>query len=150
MKPKARPPRPACPEEVAFLDLARTTDMLSRPLAQLLKTHDLSPPQYNILRILRGSPDGLNCREIGHRMISRDPDITRLLDRLEKRGLISRTRDHADRRVVWARITAAGLHLLAGLDQPILNTHRKLLGHLGLRRLQTLARLLEVCRAALR
>lgn len=149
MKPTARPRRNACPEEAAFLDLARTTDMLSRPLAQLLKADDLSPPQYNILRILRGSPDGLNCREIGNRMITRDPDITRLLDRLEKRGLIHRNRDTEDRRVVLARITAAGLHLLAGLDEPVRNMHRKLLGHLGPRRLQSLARLLEACRAGL-
>lgn len=148
MKAATRTRRSACPEEVAFLDLARTTDMLSRPLAQLLKTEDLSPPQYNILRILRGSPDGLNCREIGNRMITRDPDITRLLDRLEKRGLISRNRDSEDRRVVLARITAAGLHLLDGLDQPISDLHRKLLGHLGLPRLRTLARLLEACRSA--
>lgn len=147
MKPIARRPRrSACPEEDAYLDLARTTDILSRPLAQLLKAKDLSPAQYNILRILRGSPDGLNCSEVGDRMITRDPDITRLLDRLEKRGLISRNRGDKDRRVVLARITAAGLHLLAGLDDPISNMHRKLLGHLGPARLKALATLLAVCR----
>jgi len=72
--------RKTSPEEAAFLDLVRTADLLSRPTAQLLKTADLSPNQYNVLRILRGSPEGLTCGEIGNRMITRDPDITRLLD----------------------------------------------------------------------
>src|ERR1017187_2789976 len=91
------------PEEVAFLELCRTTDLLSRGLAVLLKTEDLSANQYNVLRILRGSPDGLPCGEIGNRMITRDPDITRLLDRLEKRELISRCRETKDRRMVIDR-----------------------------------------------
>src|SRR5271163_3552088 len=84
--------RAACPEEVAFLDVLRTCDLLSRRPAQVLKKEDLSATQYNVLRILRGSPDGLPCGEIADRMITRDPDITRLLDRLEKRGFISRSR----------------------------------------------------------
>ena len=74
---------PDYPEEVVFLDLLRTTDILSRALVAVLKTEDLSANQYNVLRILRGSPDGLPCSEIASRMITRDPDITRLLDRLE-------------------------------------------------------------------
>lgn len=135
-----------CPEEAAYLDLARTTEMLSRPLAQLLKTEDLSPAQYNVLRILRGSPDGLTCGEIGNRMITRDPDITRLLDRLERRDLISRCRDTQDRRVVLTRIAPDGLALLARLDEPVRETHRKMLGHVGPERLRALARLLEACR----
>src|ERR1700692_2517980 len=89
--------RAACPEEAAFLDLLRTCDLLSRRPAQLLKTEDLSATQYNVLRILRGSPEGLPCGEIASRMITRDPDVTRLLDRMEKRGLISRSRDNKDR-----------------------------------------------------
>src|SRR5580698_1451141 len=105
-------------EEAAYLDLLRTTDQLSRPVAQLLKTEDLSATQYNVLRILRGSPDGLACGEIGSRMITRDPDIARLLDRLEKRALISRSRESKDRRLVLARIEPEGLALLAGLDEP--------------------------------
>lgn len=137
----------ACPEEAAFLDLVRTTELLSRPAAQLLKTQDLSPAQYNVLRILRGSGDGLTCSEIGNRMVTRDPDITRLLDRLEKRVLIARNRNDRDRRVVLSRITEDGLDLLAGLDQPIRDLHRRLLGHLGAERLQILARLLEACRS---
>ena len=85
-------PREVCPEEDAYLDLLRTTELLSRGVAQVLKAEDLSSTQYNVLRILRGSPGGLACGEIGNRMITRDPDITRLLDRLEKRELISRCR----------------------------------------------------------
>src|SRR6266446_8485916 len=117
--------RPACPEEALFLDLLRTTDMLSRGLVRVLKTEDLSATQYNVLRILRGSPDGLPCGEIASRMITRDPDVTRLLDRMEKRGLISRFRDTKDRRTVIGKITAEGLKLLARLDEPIQEIHRK-------------------------
>src|SRR5277367_6656428 len=93
------------PEEAAFLDLLRTCDLLSRGPAQLLKSEELSSTQYNVLRILRGAPPGLPCGEIANRMITRDPDITRLLDRLEKRQLISRSREAKDRRTVMARIT---------------------------------------------
>ena len=84
--------REVCIEEAVYLELLRTTDMLSRGVAQLLKSHDLSATQYNVLRILRGAPDGLLCGEIANRMITRDPDVTRLLDRLEKRKLIERHR----------------------------------------------------------
>jgi DNA-binding MarR family transcriptional regulator len=136
----------ACPEEAAFLDLLRTCDLLSRRPAQVLKTEDLSPTQYNVLRILRGAPEGLPCGEIAHRMITRDPDVTRLLDRLEKRGLIARWRESKDRRVVLAGITTAGLKLLAQLDEPVQAVHRRQLGHLGKDRLQALAALLGVVR----
>lgn len=139
--------RPACPEEVAFLDLLRTCDLLSRGPAQVLKSEDLSATQYNVLRILRGSPAGLPCGEIANRMITRDPDITRLLDRLEKRELISRCRETKDRRMVMARITPGGLKLLARLDEPIEGAHRTQLGHLGKERLHALAELLGVARA---
>jgi DNA-binding MarR family transcriptional regulator len=138
--------RKVCPEEVVYIDLARTTDMLSRPVAHLLKGADLSQTQYNVLRILRGSPDGLTCGEIGDRMISRDPDITRLLDRLEKRNLISRCRETKDRRMVLARIAPDGLETLARLDGPVQDEHRKLLGHLGRERLRALTSLLAICR----
>jgi DNA-binding MarR family transcriptional regulator len=138
--------RAACPEEAAFLDLLRTCDLLSRGPAQVLKTEDLSATQYNVLRILRGSPEGLPCGEIGSRMITRDPDITRLLDRLEKRELISRSRKTKDRRMVMARITPEGLKLLARLDAPVEESHRKQLGHLGRERLRALAELLQACR----
>jgi len=137
----------ACPEEAAFLDLLRTCDLLSRGPAQLLRAEDLSATQYNVLRILRGARDGLPCGEIANRMITRDPDVTRLLDRLEKRGLIARWRESRDRRMVLARITPGGLKLLAHLDEPVQEVHRRQLGHLGKDRLRALAALLGVARA---
>ena len=121
--------------------------MLSRGLVRILKTEDLSATQYNVLRILRGSPDGLPCGEIASHMITRDPDITRLLDRLERRGLISRCRETKDRRMVMARITPDGLKLLARLDEPVGDAHRKQLGHLGRERLRALTELLHAARA---
>jgi len=138
--------RSACPEETAFLELLRTTDMLSRGLITVLKTEDLSPTHYNVLRILRGAVDGLPCGEIASRMITRDPDITRLLDRMEKRSLISRSRETKDRRMVMARITPQGLKLLARLDEPVQASHRRQLGHLGRDRLQALTGLLQAAR----
>ncbi|HEV3332827.1 MAG TPA: MarR family transcriptional regulator [Bryobacteraceae bacterium] len=134
-------------EEMTFLDLLRTTDALSRRLVLLLKTEDVSSTQYNVLRILRGAPDGLACGEIANRMITRDPDITRLLDRLEKRGLVARCRETGDRRMVLTRITREGLALLARLDQPVQEVHRRQLGHLGRERLRALAELLSDCRS---
>ena len=135
------------PEEAAFLDLLRTCDLLSRGPAQLLKSEDLSSTQYNVLRILRGAPAGLPCGEIANRMITRDPDITRLLDRLEKRQLISRCRETKDRRMVVARINPQGLKLLSRLDEPVQEMHRKQLGHLGGARLKKLQDLLAAARA---
>lgn len=148
VQPGSERRRADCPEEALFLDLLRTTDMLSRGLVGVLKTEDVSATQYNVLRILRGSPDGLPCGEIASRMITRDPDITRLLDRLEKRGLISRCRETKDRRMVLARITPDGLKLLARLDEPVEEAHRKQLGHLGRERLRALTELLRAARTA--
>jgi len=133
-------------EEAAYVDLVRTTERLSRPLAELLKTEELSSPQYNVLRILRGSPEGLTCGEIAARMITRDPDVTRLLDRLEKRGLVRRARQATDRRVVVTRIAPPGLEVLERLDAPVQEAHRRQLGHLGPARLRALAALLTACR----
>lgn len=133
-------------EETAFLDLLRTCDILSRKIVEVLKPADLSSTQYNVLRILRGAKDALPCGEIASRMITRDPDITRLLDRMEKRGLISRCRETKDRRMVLARITPEGLKLLAGLDGPVQEAHRAQLGHLGPERLRRLAQLLRAAR----
>ena len=135
------------PEEAAFLELVRTTDLLSRGLVRIMKTEDISSTQYNVLRILRGSPEGLACGEIASRMITRDPDITRLLDRLEKRELISRCRETKDRRTVMARITPGGLKVLARLDEPVQAAHRKQLGHLGRERLQALTELMNLARS---
>ena len=129
------------------MDLLRTTDLLSRGLVKVLKTEDLSSTQYNVLRILRGAPDGLPCGEIANRMITRDPDITRLLDRLERRGLIWRYRESQDRRMVMARIAPEGRKLLSRLDESVQDTHRKQLGHLGRGRLRVLAELLAAARS---
>ena len=139
--------RPGSREEAVFLDLLRTCDLLQRRPAQLFKREDVSATQYNVLRILRGSPEGLPCGEIAARMITRDPDVTRLLDRMEKRGLISRSRDINDRRTVIGRITPEGLELLARLDEPIQEIHRKQLGHLGRKQFGALTELLAAARA---
>jgi DNA-binding MarR family transcriptional regulator len=134
------------PEEVAHLEMMRTMEVLSHRFAQVLKAEDLSSTQYNVLRILRGAPEGLACGEIGNRMVTRDSDITRLLDRLEKRSLISRSRESKDRRTVWTRITSEGLSLLARLDEPVRAAHIERLGHLGTKRLNLLADLLRLAR----
>ncbi len=143
----SKPKLKECLEEEAYLELCRTTDLLSRRLGGLLKAEDLSANQYNILRILRGSPDGLPCGEIGNRMITRDPDITRLLDRLEKRELITRCRETKDRRMVMARIAPGGLKLLAELDEPVREAHAGQLAHLGRKRLWALMELLQEARS---
>jgi DNA-binding MarR family transcriptional regulator len=140
-------PRVPTLEEATFLEMLRTSDLLSRPLAALLKAEDLSSTQYNVLRILRGAGEAIPCSEIANRMITRDPDITRLLDRLDARGLVERSRDPEDRRTVLARVTSEGLALLARLDEPIQNEHRRLLGHLGRERLLALTELLRLSRS---
>lgn len=134
-------------EQEAFLNLLRTADALVRRQAVVLKRAGLSHPQYNVLRILRGAgPSGLACREVCERMITRDPDVTRLVDRLEVRGLVARGRDRKDRRVVTLRITAAGLRLLKSLDNAIAHLHVQHLGHLGAKQLHSLIHLLELAR----
>ncbi|HEX8361888.1 MAG TPA: MarR family transcriptional regulator [Longimicrobium sp.] len=134
-------------EEEAFLNLQRTTAQLSQAMTELLKEHDLTPTQYNVLRILRGAGTaGRTAGEIGERMITRDPDVTRLLDRLERRGLVERWRCTHDRRVVWTRITVAGLDAIAPLDEPVDELHVDLLKHMGDDRLRQLVELLEVAR----
>lgn len=147
MPSNPRSKRSSSAEEEAFLDLLRTSDRLSRGVALVLKGSGLSPTQYNVLRILRGAPGGLACGEIASRMITRDPDITRLMDRLEKRRLIRRWRAAKDRRTVLTRITPAGLALLAGLDGPVREAHRRQLGHLGRARLRELRGLLRAARS---
>jgi DNA-binding MarR family transcriptional regulator len=134
-------------EDEALVALQRTADRLHWRLSEMLKAHGLSPTQYNALRILRGAGDeGRACSEIAERMINRDPDITRLVDRLERRGLVARSREGRDRRVITTRITPAGLKLLESLDRPIEDFNRKMLGPLGELRLRTLIQLLEVAR----
>jgi DNA-binding MarR family transcriptional regulator len=126
------------------LSLLRTADLLARGAEEAIKPSGLSATQYNVLRILRGAgPEGLCCGEVAERMLTHDPDITRLLDRLEKRGLVRRARESEDRRVITVRITQEGLRILAKLDEPIEELHRRQLGHLGQRRLQRLIDLLK-------
>jgi DNA-binding MarR family transcriptional regulator len=137
-------------EEEAYLNLLRTADALSRGEEAVLKAASLSPNQYNALRILRGAgAAGVTCSELGSRLIERDPDVTRLIDKLEKRGLMQRTRDPRDRRIYRNVITRAGLDLLASLDGPIVAVHKQQMGHLGQERLATLIGLLEEARRPL-
>ncbi len=131
------------------MELVRTADRLSRGPDQILREYDLSPAPYNVLRILRGAPEGLLCGEIAARMITREPDITRLLDRLEKRGFLRRRRDEHDRRRVTVRITASGLDLLSRLEVPIRQLHRRQLGHLPRKQLQAFTDLLAAARCQL-
>lgn len=136
-------------EEEAYLNLLRTAEALRQGIAEVLRAHSLSPAQYNVLRILRGAgAGGLACREIGERMVTRDPDITRLLDRLEDRKLVTRARDPRDRRIIVTRITMAGLKTLRALDRPVARAHLDQLGHLGKRSLQAMIELLERAREA--
>jgi DNA-binding MarR family transcriptional regulator len=134
-------------EDEALVSLQRTADQLHWRLSEMLKAYGLSPTQYNALRILRGARDeGRACSEIAERMINRDPDITRLVDRLERRGLVARSREGRDRRVITTRITPAGLDLLESLDRPIEDFNRKMMGPLGEKQLRTLIQLLEAAR----
>ena len=134
-------------DEEAFLALQRTASLLMQALGRELKAHDLTPAQYNTLRILRGArPDSLTCGEIGERLVSPGPDVTRLLDRLEQHGLVERLRDAEDRRVVRARITGKGLALAMSLDEPVGRVLADLLGPLGETKLKTLLRLLDAAR----
>lgn len=134
-------------EEEVFVNLQRSADACMQRVHEALKPAGLSPTQYNVLRILRGAGEaGLPCGEIAARMITRDPDITRLLDRLEARGLVRRKRQKKDRRVIQVVITSAGFELLAGLDEPIRETHRRQFGHLSEEQLRTLIALLEEAR----
>jgi DNA-binding MarR family transcriptional regulator len=134
-------------EAQVFVSLLRTADTFTRGAEALLKPAGLSGTQYNILRILRGAGEGgLACREIGDRLISRDPDVTRLLDRMESRGWIARSREKKDRRVVKTRISAEGLKILRDLDEPVRELHRGQLHHLQEKQLRQLLLLLERAR----
>jgi DNA-binding MarR family transcriptional regulator len=136
-------------EQEAFLNLQRTADVLMARMAEVLKAQGVSPTQYNVLRILRGAgADGLPCGAVAERMITRDPDITRLLDRLEKQGLLTRGRDVRDRRVVMARISEKGLSVVDVLDEPVARELKRQLGHLGKQKLDELTELLEQIREA--
>ncbi len=134
-------------EQETQLNLLRTAGVLQAPFEQLFKEHQLSEPLYNVLRILRGQDGtGLACSHIGDRMLTRVPDITRLVDRLIKRDLAVRERSADDRRVVLISITKTGLALLAQLDEPLNALHKKSLGHLSAREMKELNKLLVKAR----
>jgi DNA-binding MarR family transcriptional regulator len=134
-------------EAQLFVAILKAADSLSQEAEQLIKSAGLTGTQYNVLRILRGAePDGLLCREISERMISRDPDITRLLDRMENHKLITRERQKEDRRAIKTRVTAEGLKLLKKLDRPVHELHKKQFRHMPPGRLKQLAELLEEVR----
>lgn len=140
---KSAAPRAPIQQE-AFLAILRAADALAVELERVLKQADLSATQYNVLRILRGAGDeGLPCGRISERMITRDPDMTRLLDRLEKRGLIERNRDATDRRIVRGRISAIGLRTIDALDEPVLQLHRRQLEGLSRSDMGQLVELLD-------
>jgi DNA-binding MarR family transcriptional regulator len=134
-------------EEEALLNLVRTSDFLQRAFQHKIREWGVTSTQYNVLRILRGAqPDGLQCAAIGDRMITAEPDITRLLSRLKALKLIRQHRDQKDRRVVWTQISEAGLKLLREMDPLIRRLPASLLGHMSATDLQELVRLLETAR----
>lgn len=134
-------------EQEAYLSLLRTSDALQSRVEAKLKEFGLTGTQYNALRILRGAgADGIPCSEIGERMITRDPDVTRLLDRLQKRGLVERSRGKQDRRVIYGKITGAGLKLLREMDAPLEKHGREILRHVSQANLKLLIDLLEQIR----
>ena len=136
-------------QEEVVLNMARTADQLAAPLTELLRAADLSLSQYNVLRILRGAgEDGLPCGEISQRMVRRDPDLTRLLDRLETRGLVERSRGATDRRVVRATLTEEGGKVLDSLDAPVQTAMKQSLAHMPKAKLELLCKLLEEARAS--
>ncbi len=139
--------RPAASrEEELYLTILRTAEVLSWAVNDTLKRADLTSTQYNALRILRGAgPGGASCREVGERMLTKESDITRLLNRLEARGLITRERGE-DRRYLVVRITDKGLGLLSELDEPVAECHRRQLGHMGDAQFTSLGRLLKAAR----
>jgi DNA-binding MarR family transcriptional regulator len=134
-------------EEETTLNILRTAEVVTQQVSDVLRPYDLSPTQYNVLRILRGAGSaGVTCKDISERMITRDPDVTRLLDRLARRGLIRRDRADTDRRYVTVRMTAAGLALVNDLDRHVDQLHRRIMKRLQPDRLRTLVDLLEQVR----
>lgn len=136
-----------CPAEEAVLNISKTADVVQQSLTEVLKEFDLSATQYNALRILRGAgAEGLPCGKIAARMIAHDPDITRLIDRMEKRALVARDRSVDDRRVVTTRITPKGLAMLDRVTAPLSKLLEHLMGHMSNQKLTTLIDLLEEVR----
>jgi DNA-binding MarR family transcriptional regulator len=136
-------------EEEALLSIARTAALIEHGGAEAFKAHGLTTTQYNVLRILRGAgQEGLCRNEVGERLVTKVPDVTRLLDRMEAAGLIVRERGAQDRRFVATRITEKALKLLEKIDRELPATHARLLGHVGQKRLRELISILEEVRNA--
>jgi DNA-binding MarR family transcriptional regulator len=136
------------PYEETLLCVERTAAVLLHRLADTFKPYDITPTQYNVLRILRGAgADGLCRNEIRDRLVTQVPDVTRLLDRLEEAGLVGRERASDDRRIVTTRITKQGLKLLERLDAPVAEAQRRALGHMSATQLRTLIELLALARS---
>jgi DNA-binding MarR family transcriptional regulator len=134
-------------EQEVFLNLWRTYDRLRALEEELFGSYDLTPQQYNALRLLSSQhPDKLRTLDLAGRLVSRAPDITRLLDKLAQRGLIERDRPADNRRVVYVGITAAGLALLQELREPVRACHGRQLGHLSQKELTALVALLRLAR----
>jgi DNA-binding MarR family transcriptional regulator len=134
-------------EEETLLNVERTAAVLLHRLAETFKPFDITPTQYNVLRILRGAGTGGLCRnDIRDRLIAQVPDVTRLLDRLVDAGLVARERASDDRRVVTTRITKQGLKLLDRLDAPVADAQRSALGHMSPLEMRTLIDLLALAR----
>src|ERR1700744_6638827 len=131
-------------EEQAVLNVLRTAEVLNQQAELFLKAFGLTRTQYNVLRILRGADaDGMPCSQLADRMIARDPDITRLIDRMQSNGLVERARSCTDRRVVNTRITPKALTLIGEIDQPLQELLRSKLGRLGKSNLAQLIDLLQ-------
>ncbi|MEP6989307.1 MAG: MarR family transcriptional regulator [bacterium] len=136
-------------EQEALLSVERTAAVLLHRLGDTFKPHDITPAQYNVLRILRGAgSEGLSRTDIRDRLVAQVPDVTRLLDRLEQAGYVARERTHIDRRIVTTRITPTGRDLLTRLDEPVAGAHRAQLGHMTRPQLKSLIELLAIARSA--
>ena len=129
-----------------MLSILRTSDLLENRLARLLREHDLTPSQYNAMRIMRGEGEPMPCLEVAQRMIQVAPAITRVVDQLVSRGLIGKQQSSEDRRVFLVELTASGMRLLKKLDQPIQSLHQSLLGHVPKSDLRKLNGILEIAR----
>ena len=134
-------------QQEAQLNMVRTANILSDAFEQMLKPHGITGTQYNVLRILRGAePDGLCRNEVSQRLLNRMPDATRLLDRMEEAGLVTRERSTTDRRLVTTRITSKGREIVDSLDDSADEQHEKALGHMSEQQLRTLIKLLTIAR----
>ena len=139
----------ATAEEELLLNLIRTHEFIQQRQAEFFREFGLTATQYNILRILRGAGEsGVTCSQAAARMVTADPDITRLMDRLETRGLLRRERSREDRRVVLSHITAEGLDLLKSIDKPLAEMILRLAGHIEPEKLRQFIETLEEIRKA--